>query len=122
LSLRVVELATGAKVPFEIRIGAHTAKLAFALGRAKWMPNGRAIAFIGQNERGINGVFVQDFAPGKDTTNTRRPLAGFDDERTTESFGISPDGSRLSIASWDQMFSLMLAERVPSIAPRRAAK
>ena len=34
------------------------------LGRARWMPGGRAIAFIGQNERGVNGLFVQDFVPG----------------------------------------------------------
>ncbi|HOK45993.1 MAG TPA: hypothetical protein PLK67_08685, partial [Bryobacteraceae bacterium] len=75
------------------------------------------IAFIGRHERGVHGIYVQDFVPGKDTPATRRPLGGFDPERTTESFGISPDGSRLTIASWEQLFSLMLAERVPGVVP-----
>lgn len=117
VTLRVVETATGAPVPFEIRIGVPTGKPGPALGRARWMPGGKAIAFIGRNERGVNGIYVQDFVPGKDTTATRRPLGGFDPERTTESFGISPDGSRLTIASWEQLFSLMLAERVPGVVP-----
>lgn len=119
VSLRVAETATGARVPFEIRIGVPEGKPGLALGRARWMPGGAAIAFIGQDEKGVNGVYVQDFAPGKDTARTRRPLAGFDPERTTESFGISPDGGRLTIASWEQLFSLMLAERVPGVSPRR---
>jgi Tol biopolymer transport system component len=117
VALRVAGTETGARVPFEIRIGAPEGKAGLALGRARWMPGGRAIAFIGQDEKGVNGVYVQDFAPGKDTAATRRALAGFDPERTTESFGISPDGTRLTIASWEQLFSLMLAERVPEVRP-----
>jgi Tol biopolymer transport system component len=117
--LRVVEIATGQPVPFGIDIQVAAGKPRVALGRARWMPGGRAIAFIGQDENGITGVYVQDFAPGKDTSQTRRKLAGFDPEFTTESFGISPDGSRLAIASWEQLFSLMIAERVPGITGRR---
>ena len=37
------------------------------LGRARWMPDGKAIAFVGQDEDGASGVYVQDFAPGRDT-------------------------------------------------------
>lgn len=124
VSLRVAEVATGSLVPLEIRIGVAAGKPGLALGRARWMPDGRAIAFIGQDEKGVNGVFVQDFTPGRDTARTRRPLAGFDPERTTESFGISPDGARVTIASWEQLFSLMMAERVPGVAPpgRAAAR
>ncbi len=121
LAVRVVELETGAAVPFEIHVGAQTTKLAFALGRAKWMPGGRAIAFIGQSERGVNGIYVQDFSPGRDTSATRRAMAAFDEEYTTESFGLSPDGSRVAVASWDQVFSLMIAERLRFPAPRRPA-
>jgi hypothetical protein len=75
------------------------------------------IALIGQDEKDVGSVFAQDFAPGRDTRATRRKLGGFDPELITESFGISPDGSRLSIASWEQLFSLMLAERLPGIEP-----
>jgi eukaryotic-like serine/threonine-protein kinase len=87
-------------------------------------PDGRAIAFIGQDAKGVNGVYVQDFIPGRDTARSRRPLAGFDPERTTESFGISPDCARVIIASWEQLFSLVMAERVPGVVPpgRAAAR
>jgi eukaryotic-like serine/threonine-protein kinase len=122
LALHVAEVDTGTVLPFEIRVGTQATKPASALGRARWMPGGKAIAYIGQNEKGTNGIFVQDFAPDRDTTASRRPLAGFDDERTTESFGMSSDGTRLAIAGWEQMFSLMLAERIPSIAPRRGSR
>lgn len=115
--LRVVEVATGASVPFEIEIAVPAGKPRVALGRARWMPDGRAIAFIGQDEEGVAGIYVQDFAPGRDTRASRRKLGGFDAELTTESFGISPDGSRMVIASWEQLFSLMLAERLPDIEP-----
>ncbi|HEX6641881.1 MAG TPA: DPP IV N-terminal domain-containing protein, partial [Thermoanaerobaculia bacterium] len=60
------------------------------LGRTRWMPDGKSIAFLAQNDDGVNGVFVQEFAPGRDTSSTRRELGGFDRERATESFGISP--------------------------------
>ncbi len=113
--LRIVEVGTGARVPFGIEIAVPAGKPRVALGRARWMPGGRAIAFIGQDEQGVTGIYVQDFVPGKDTQATRRKLGGFDSELTTESFGISPDGSRMVIASWEQLFSLMLAERIPGV-------
>jgi Kef-type K+ transport system membrane component KefB len=74
---------------------------------------GKAIAFLAQNEEGVNGVFVQDFVPGVDTTKTRRPLGGFDRERATESFGIAPDGKTLTVAGWEQLFSLFSIEGLP---------
>ncbi len=85
------------------------------LGRARWMPDGRAIAFIGQDERGVNGVFVQDFTPGRDSTSTRRKLGGFDLENSAETFAISPDGRTLTIGGWEQMFNIMTASNVPGI-------
>ena len=34
---------------------------------------------------------------------------------------ISPDGREMTLARWEQVFSLMLAERVPGVdGPRRA--
>ena len=90
-----------------------------ALGRARWMPNGRAVAFVGQDERGVNGVFVQDFVPGRDTTATRRQLGGFDLENSTETLAISPDGKFLTVGGWEQMFNVMIASGVPGIAPTR---
>ena len=56
----------------------------------------------------------------KDTTATRRPAAGFSPTVATESFGISPDGKQMTLAGWEQVFSLMLADGVPGVeGPRR---
>ena len=81
------------------------------------MPDGRAIAFLGQDERGSNGIYVQDFLPGKDTTATRRRLMGFDPETGAESFGISSDGTHMTVAGWEQATSIMLAQGVAGISP-----
>jgi Tol biopolymer transport system component len=104
--LKVVRIDDGAVVPFSIGN-------AF---RPRWMPDGQAIAFVGLDEKGGTGVFVQDFIPGQNTNRTRRVLVGSDPETPTESFGISPDGSRITVGSQESRYSLMLAERVPGIA------
>jgi len=112
-----VHVADGSPEPFEVRLPIRNAKTGGSVGRSRWMPDGRAIAFIGQNEQGINGIFVQEFAPGKDASATRRPLCCFDQESATESFGISPHGSCMTVAMWEKVFSLVSAERVPSVLP-----
>jgi Tol biopolymer transport system component len=93
--------------------------IANSLGRTRWMPGGKSVAYIGQNEKAAYGVYVQDFVPGKDTSATRRPLAGFDSDLTVESFGIAPDGTRITLAGWQQVFSLMVADRVPGVESAR---
>jgi Tol biopolymer transport system component len=115
--IRVIGL-DGVRVAFEIRVE-YRRLTRNLLGRARWMPDGRAIAFIGQDERGVAGIFVQDFAPGRDTSATRRKLTGFDPEIATESFGLSPDGRRIVISGWVQQFSLMEARGLPGLLPTR---
>ena len=123
--LRVVRLEDGQAEPFEIAVDARR-RTTVTLGRARWMPDGKAIAFVGQDEAGASGVYVQDFAPGRDTAATRRKLAGFDPDVAAESFGVAPDGSRLVVAGWVQLFSLMEGEGLPGpprpAAARRAAR
>jgi serine/threonine protein kinase len=119
--LRVVSAEDGKAEPFEIRIDARR-RTTIPLGRARWMPGGSAIAFVGQDESGASGVFVQQFVPGRDTGATRRPLGGFDPDVAAESFGIAPDGSRMVVAGWVQLFSLMEGEGLPDLfAPPRGS-
>jgi Tol biopolymer transport system component len=116
--IKVLEIESGTQVPFEISVKAVKETPA-RLGRVRWMPNGKALAFIGQNEAGVNGVFVQDFIAGKDTTDSRRPLGPFDPENSAESFGISPDGQFITISTWEQSFNVMVTEGLDDPVFRR---
>jgi Tol biopolymer transport system component len=109
--VKVLRLSDGSAVPFEI--------LSDVFPRSRWMPDGKSIAFIGQDAKGVRGVFVQDFAVGKDTAQTRKPLGGFDADSTAESFGIAPDSKRMAIAAREQLSSLMMAERVPAVVAQK---
>jgi Tol biopolymer transport system component len=118
--LRVARLEDGELEDFEILVEAPR-RTTISLGRARWLPGGRAIAFVGQDETGAIGIYAQDFVPGQDTSATRRRVAGFDPDVAAESFGIAPDGSRLVVAGWLQLFSLMEAEGLKGLlAPPRA--
>jgi Tol biopolymer transport system component len=119
--LRVVRLEDGQAEPFEIAVDASR-RTTVTLGRARWMPDGKAIAFVGQDEGGAFGIYVQDFVPGQDTAATRRKLGRFSPDVAAESFGLAPDGSRLVVAGWVQLFSLMEGEGLAGLfAPPRAA-
>ncbi len=115
-AIRVVRISDGSEIPFQILCDIRR-QSNWLIGRARWIPPGRAIAFVGQNGKGVNGIYAQDFIPGKDTSATRRELGGFDPETATETFGLSPDGTHMTISSWDLVSSIMIAERVPGILP-----
>jgi Tol biopolymer transport system component len=118
-ALRVLRVADGKDAGFVVPIRA-THRTGAILGRMRWMPDGKSIAYLAQDENGVNGVFAQDFVPGVDTEKTRRPLGGFDRERATESFGISRDGKTLAIAGWEQLFSILSVEGVPGVARKES--
>jgi Tol biopolymer transport system component len=91
-------------------------KTVVATGRVRWTPDGRHLVFTGQDARGMDGVFIQEFVPGRDTTASRRPLAGFDPDWKTESLGLSPDGKRLVLSETENLFSLLIADGIPGLA------
>ena len=117
-AIRIFRLSDGQDMGFSIPVLAKRRTTAI-VGRTRWTPDGKAIAFLAQDDEGVNGVFVQDFVPFQDTTATRRKLGGFDRERATESFGISPDGKQLMVAGWEQLFSLFSVEGVPEVRVKR---
>ncbi len=114
-AVKVVRISDGTLVPFSIRLGATKRRVEQIAGRARWMPDGKSIAFAAVDGKGRLGVFVQEFAPGRDTASTRRPLAGFDPDGAAETFAISPDGKRICLAEWEQVSSIMTAEGVPGV-------
>jgi serine/threonine protein kinase len=119
--IHFVEVETGRLLPFEIPVSAETDREdSVTVGRMRWISDcalsqGPAIAFVGLDDEGRTGVFLQDFDPERDTSATRRPLAGFHDDLTTESFDIAPDGSRITLSLVEISRKLMLAERVQGI-------
>lgn len=120
--IRVVRLSDNVVLPFRIRVrytSRHEDLTVGSGGRSRWMPDGRSIAFLDLNEDGIQGIFVQDFNPLMDTSKTRRPLIGFERASPTESFGISPDGSRVTLAGLEGYSSLLVAKNVPEVSPPR---
>ena len=88
-------------------------------GRARWGPDDR-IVFVGHDDdAGTVGIFQQAFRSGQDTSETRRLLVGSDPEsgRLTESFDISPDGSRITVSFGSYTRNIMVANGVPGIEP-----
>jgi Tol biopolymer transport system component len=118
--VRFVEVESGREVPFSIEVTYRLASPAIIWARARGSRDGRSIYFLGEDERGLSGIFVQDFAPGKDTAATRRPVAGFSPEYVTESMGISPDGKRLTLSTGQESSEIVVAEGVPgALLPQR---
>ncbi len=117
-AVRIVRLADGGEV-LSIPLDVSDGVAGVEVGRPRFMPDGR-IAFLALDESGVAGVWVQDVVPGRDTTATRRKLAGFDPVAPAESFGISPDGAAITIAARESLSSIVLAEPVAGVErPRR---
>lgn len=114
-ALRVAHLDDGQLTSFVVELSPWVAGGSIDVGRCRWLPDGRAVAYIERSPHGAYGVYVQDFLAATDTRSSRRLLVPLDPEHAAESFGISPDGAHLTVAYWDQRFNLMIAERVPGI-------
>jgi hypothetical protein len=105
LSLRAARLDGGALPEFVISVPAEG-------GRARWLPDGSGVAFTAPTPEGRLAIYTQPFTPGDDSTGQRRLLPGVDPERSVDSFGFAPDGSRLCVSMSDQISNLMLAEGI----------
>jgi serine/threonine protein kinase/Tol biopolymer transport system component len=79
-------------------------------GRGRWSHDGRSMVFVGVDEAGRSALYEQAFRPGLDTTATRRLLKKSDEGLSVESFGISPDGKRVTISYVEDQFAIMRLE------------
>lgn len=119
VEIRVARVSDGSEVPFRIRC--HVQKQTnITIGRVRWIagrPNSSPddVAFIGQDEKGATGVYIQEFLPGVDTGKTRKKLRSFDFRMPLESLGISHDGKTFMLSVADDMTSVMLASQVPGV-------
>ena len=118
-SLNVLLIADGSPVPFRIQMADTRTRneTGCIRGRPRWMPDGRAIAFVDVDAEGRTGIFAQDFVPGADTRATRRALAGFEPDALAESFGVSPDGTRLTFTSRERTSHIVMVRGVEGVDP-----
>jgi Tol biopolymer transport system component len=110
--IHIAEIATGRVLDFKIEIDFEPHSPNVTFGRARWLPGGEAIAFVGLDDDGLTGLFIQDFVPGQDTIDTRHPLREAPDNAVVESFGIAPDGRRFAISTLRRVSALNLADRL----------
>ncbi|HET9794139.1 MAG TPA: protein kinase [Thermoanaerobaculia bacterium] len=111
-SVHVCRLSDGKPTPFLARLEIRKGYASTSVGRVRWTPDGKTVVFVGQDEHGAYGLYRQDFDPARDTSETLRPFGAFDPEVANESFGISPDGKRLTVAGWEQLSTVRVAENV----------
>src|SRR5262249_2895297 len=115
VATRVARLKDGETLPFSIDL-----KQVDQLGRSRWLPDGKSIAFVGTDAEQRAGVFVQEFCPElADTSASRRRLARFDPHLATESFAISPDGTRIMLSEVEPRGSNLIRDGVAGIVPAR---
>lgn len=117
-ALRVARMTDGEQVS-EIRLPPWNHGADIDQGRCRWLPDGRALAYIGQERDGRFVVYIQKFSPGADTISSRRRLAALELDRVAESLGVSPDGAYLTVSFREQLFDLMLAEGVHGLEQAR---
>jgi Tol biopolymer transport system component len=111
-TIRVVDVGSGEVADFSIQTPYGPEAPNVTYGRGRWLPDGSAIAYVGLDDSGRVGVWAQDFVPGRDTSDTRRPLVPFSEE-VIESFGISPDGTRVAMSFLREISALRRAEGLP---------
>ncbi|HET9794111.1 MAG TPA: protein kinase, partial [Thermoanaerobaculia bacterium] len=112
-TVHIVDIATGRETPFRIEVPYTVDAPGIIYGRARWARNGKTVYYVGQDRTGLTGVFAQDFDPARGAVAGGRPVAGFSPEYVTESLGLSPDGTRLTISTGEEFASILAADHVP---------
>jgi Tol biopolymer transport system component len=108
--IKVVDITSGEVVPFEIELTLTQRNQDVVYGRARWTPAGRQIVYVGQGSDGSSGIYVQDFVPGQDTRASRRPVAGFSKQYSSESLGVAPDGKSFVVSTIYNRQTLQMAD------------
>ncbi|HET7453108.1 MAG TPA: hypothetical protein VFL12_10225, partial [Thermoanaerobaculia bacterium] len=84
------------------------------VGRCRWMPDGRSLVALTRDAKGYR-IDAYPFRPGVQSLSANPLVPAFDSSVELESFGVSPDGKKITVAGVAKARSLMVAEGVPGI-------
>ena len=114
-TLRVARVADGVRVPFALPLPLSDPAADPDAGRCRWLPDGRALAFIGRAEDGTYAVYSVPFTAGAPAQPLAVRRLALEPGFAAESFGVSPDGRRLTVGYWERTSNLMMAEGVAGL-------
>lgn len=77
-------------------------------GRPRWAGEDKFVYTSDREDRTVN-LYLVDLSEGDDAEENARRLTDFDD-RDVEDFDVTPDGSKLVFARWDELHTLDLTE------------
>jgi Tol biopolymer transport system component len=108
--LRAVAVASGAMLPEGARLNAAgvPADRGVDLGRARWLPDGREVAFTGLTAKGYVGLLAESFDPRRGLVGPVRTLLEGSPDQIPESFAFARDG-RLAVSFLHRSSNLMTA-------------
>jgi len=86
-----------------------------AVGRGRWMPDGRSVLVVSRDGKGWLGIEAFPFGAGVPLSAGWWAVPGFDSSTAIETFGISPDGKKVVVAAVATSNSLVTAANVPGI-------
>jgi len=113
--LRVVVVESGAMLPEGVRLNASSlpADRGVTLGRSRWLPGGREVAFTGLTGKGCIGLLAQSFDPRRGLIGPARTLLDCSADQLPESFAFARDG-RLAVSFLRRSSNLMMASGLVS--------
>jgi hypothetical protein len=117
--LRVITLKDGADVPSVdlpmLIVGLGGAGL--TVGRSRWI-SASTLAWIDYDpEARATRIVAQEIISGRDTRAGRRVLVQGTPDEMPESFGVSPDGRSLVVASSRVRSNILMIEGLPGVTP-----
>jgi len=90
------------------------------IGRGRWTPDGKSVLILTRDAKGRFGIDRYPFAPDAGRVSGNPFVPPFDSSVAIESFGVSPDGRKITVAGVARTNSLMLASNLPGISrPKR---
>jgi len=121
--VRTMRTADGKPDGYEVRLSQAGLGLSrIAIGRSRWMPDGKSILAVSRDAGGKFGIRKYPFAPGGAPGDGTWAIPGFDPSVEIESFGISPDGKKVAVAGVTLSNTLVAAAHVPGVRRPTAAR